>query len=187
MTTAVPTRLGVADLTFYQRLAHLMNSHPEWYRVLGDADKVAVFTVTGSGPATDQAGADDHAATAGVANFQLVFEAMACEAVDQVSNAEAALADFRLVGPATAWSAMFDDIVANGQASGEWTINSLALRGDRIRCLGDDPMGVDKFSRFNQTLQQFLDGAGRLEPPELEPPELAARGATPSDTTRSTS
>ena len=137
-----------ASAELYQRLAHLMNTHPEHYRVLGDADMVAAFTVTGP---------DSNA------SIQLVFAGLACEGVDEVVEAEAALADFRLVGPASAWTAMFDDIVANGRASGEWTINSLALRADRIRLLGDDPMGLDKFSRFNQTLQEFLDGAGLLE------------------------
>jgi len=70
--------------------------------------------------------------------------------------------DFRLAGPLEAWQAMFDDIAANGRATGLFTINSLALMGDRIRCEGDDPMGLDKFSRFNQTLQEFFDGARRV-------------------------
>jgi hypothetical protein len=96
-------------------------------------------------------------------NIQIVFNALSCEAVDVVSDGDAATADFRLEGDVRDWTAMFGDIVANGEARGEWTINSLALRGDRIRCVGDDPMGLDKFSRFNQTLQQFLDGANLVE------------------------
>ncbi len=71
-------------------------------------------------------------------------------------------ADFRLEGPLQAWQDMFDDIAANGRATGFHTINSLALMGDRISCRGDDPMGLDKFSRFNQTLQEFFDGAHHL-------------------------
>ena len=55
-----------------------------------------------------------------------------------------------------------DDIVANGGASGRQTINSLTLLGTDIRLRGDDPMGTDKFSRFNQTLQEYLDGAARI-------------------------
>jgi hypothetical protein len=82
-----------------------------------------------------------------------------------VSVDEAHLADFSLDGPLVKWQEMFDDIVANGAASGRQTINSLALLatgpGD-IRLRGDDPMGVDKFSRFNQTLQEYLDGAARV-------------------------
>jgi len=143
------TRLDVADVALYGRLADLMNAEPERYRILGDADMVAVITLTE---------ADPDACT----DIQLVFAELACESAELVTEDDAALADFRLVGPRSAWEAMFDDILANGAASGEWTINSLALRGDRIRCEGADPMGLDKFSRFNQTLQEFLDGAARL-------------------------
>jgi hypothetical protein len=71
-------------------------------------------------------------------------------------------ADFSLVGDLGAWETMFADIRANGRATGLQTINSLALLGDRIRCEGSDPMGIDKFSRFNQTLQEFLDGAATV-------------------------
>jgi hypothetical protein len=159
MTTTVTPRaersmLDPADPGLYRRLAFLMNASPDRYRVLGDADMVAVFTII---------------APSGRTNVQLVFEALACDDVAVVGDAEAATADFALVGPADAWSAMFADIVANGRAEGEWTINSLALRGDRIRCVGEDPMGLDKFSRFNQTLQEFLDGAGRMDSTETVP------------------
>ena len=75
---------------------------------------------------------------------------------------DAHLAEFYLDGPYDAWQIMFDDILVNGTASGRLTINSLALLGTDIRLRGDDPMGVDKFSRFNQTLQEYLDGAARL-------------------------
>jgi len=139
--------LDVTDVSLYRGLARIMNGEPDRYRVLGDADMVAAFTIVGDDDTTD---------------VQLVFSELSCESVEAVSGADAALADFRLVGPASAWTAMFADILANGAASGEWTINSLALRRDRIQCVGDDPMGLDKFSRFNQTLQEFLDGTARL-------------------------
>jgi hypothetical protein len=82
-----------------------------------------------------------------------------------VDASEATLADYYLDGPLAKWQAMFDDIVANGAASGRQTINSLALlatSADDVRLRGDDPMGTDKFSRFNQTLQEYLDGAARV-------------------------
>ena len=52
--------------------------------------------------------------------------------------------------------------VQHGRAEGLQTINSLALLGGAIACVGNDPMGLDKFSRFNQTLQEFFDGAARV-------------------------
>ncbi len=148
MTAAAPAVLDVNSLDLYQQLAHQMNDHPDRYRVLGDADMTAVITIVGPTATT---------------NVQLVFEALSCESVDTISVEEAHLADFRLEGPLEAWTAMFNDILANGHASGPWTINSLTLRGDQISCEGNDPMGLDKFSRFNQTLQEFFDGASRLD------------------------
>jgi hypothetical protein len=57
---------------------------------------------------------------------------------------------------------MVADILGNGRATGRYTINSLTLMGDEIRLRGADVMGVDKFSRFNQSLQEFFDGAANL-------------------------
>ena len=71
-------------------------------------------------------------------------------------------AGYRLEGPHERWQAMVEYIAANGRATGLQTLNSLAMLGDPIACRGDDPMGLDKFSRFNQTLQEFFDGAARV-------------------------
>lgn len=138
----------VTTTSLYEDLARSMNHRSEHFRMLGDADMTVVFTVK---------------APSETFHFQLVFSELTCDGVDRVSKDEAHLADFRLEGPVDAWNDMFDDIGANGSASGPFTINSLALRGDRISIEGNDPMGLDKFSRFNQTLQDFLDGAGRLD------------------------
>ena len=79
-----------------------------------------------------------------------------------MSEAEAgdeALADCWLEGPFDAWQAMVDDIVEHGRATGRHTLNSLTLVGESIRLRGSDVMGIDKFSRFNQSLQEYFDGA----------------------------
>ena len=139
--------MQIDSIRFFADLADEMNAHPDNFRVLGDADMdVALVMRKASG---------DFA-------VRLRFEALRCEAVDEVAAADAHLAEFYLDGPYEAWQVMFDDILVNGSASGRLTINSLALLGTDIRLRGDDPMGVDKFSRFNQTLQEYLDGAARL-------------------------
>jgi hypothetical protein len=142
------TTFDVTNTKLYEDLAHYMNHQSERFRMLGEADMTVVFAVK---------------APTKTFRFLLVFNELSCDSVDVVSKEEAHLADFRLEGSIDAWNDMFDDIAANGGASGPFTINSLALRGDRISCEGEDPMGLDKFSRFNQTLQDFLDGAGRLD------------------------
>ena len=133
------------EAAFFDALAREMNADPERFRRYGDADFVAVVTMRReSGDAFC---------------VRLVIEGVACIDVTEIDADEAALADFGIDGPLHAWQAMFDDIVANGRATGLQTLNSLALLGNEITLVGTDPMGLDKFSRFNQTLQQFLDGA----------------------------
>jgi hypothetical protein len=132
---------------FFADLADEMNTHPENFRGLGDADMDVALVMRK--PDGDWA-------------VRIHFEALGCRGVEEVAADDAHLAEFYLDGTFDAWKVMFDDILANGSASGRLTINSLALLGTDIRLRGDDPMGVDKFSRFNQTLQEYLDGAARL-------------------------
>ncbi|MFM2079095.1 MAG: hypothetical protein RJA49_2985 [Actinomycetota bacterium] len=132
--------------TFFAGLADEMNAHPDRFRVLGDADMTAALVMRKSD---------------GDFAVRIAFEGLRCEAVTEIPAADAVLADFWLDGKFEHWRTMFDDILANGTASGRQTINSLALIGTDIRLRGPDPMGVDKFSRFNQTLQEYLDGAAR--------------------------
>jgi hypothetical protein len=138
--------MTIDSVPFFESLATEMNAHPERYAVYGEADMVVALVM--------QRDVNPFA-------VRVVFEGMRCEGVDGISLDEARAADFRLEGPAAAWEAMFADIAAHGRASGRQTINSLALLDD-IPVRGTDPMGLDKFSRFNQTLQLFLDGAAHV-------------------------
>jgi hypothetical protein len=140
--------MNIDSTEFFDALAKEMNAHPERYQVLGDADMSAMVVMRKNG-------------TSFCARID--FEELHCAGVTEVEESDPA--DYRLDGPLDAWQAMFDDIVANGRATGLETINSLALLGDRIACRGDDPMGLDKFSRFNQTLQEFFDGAAHTAVP----------------------
>lgn len=133
---------------FFEALAAEMNAQTERFRLYGEADMDAVLVMR-----RDE----------GDFRVRLHFAEIECSDVTEVDEEEARLSDFRLEGDLASWQAMFDDIRANGSAAGLWTINSLALMGDKIVVAGDDPMGTDKFSRFNQTLQEFLDGASRLD------------------------
>ncbi|MFN8022353.1 MAG: hypothetical protein U0Q03_12580 [Acidimicrobiales bacterium] len=142
--------IDITDISLYRAMADELNAHPEKFTVLGECDMVLALVMRADG---------------GDFAVRIRFEGLRCEAADEVDAAEASLADYYLDGPLPKWQAMFDDIVANGAASGRLTINSLALLAtstDDIRLRGDDPMGTDKFSRFNQTLQEYLDGAARV-------------------------
>ncbi|MDA8342473.1 MAG: hypothetical protein M0007_09655 [Actinomycetota bacterium] len=138
---------AIDSVAFFDALAAEMNASGERFRAIGDADMTAVVVMRRAG---------------GDFRVRLVFDGLTCAGVAQVDEREAALGDFSLVGDLAEWQGMFGDIAANGRATGLWTINSLALLGDRIACEGTDQMGLDKFSRFNQTLQEFFDGAARI-------------------------
>ena len=133
-------------MVYFDSLATEMNNHLERFVPLGAADMVVALVLRRQ---------------EGEFRVLVEFEGIACVGVAEVDHAGAQRADFRLEGMVECWEAMFDDIARNGRATGMQTINSLALMGDRISCEGTDPMGLDKFSRFNQTLQEFLDGAAR--------------------------
>ena len=138
--------MKIETIEFFNALAAEMNTDPERFRPLGEADMDAVIVMR-----------DPRRAAFAV---RLTFEGIRCEHV--VETEADAPCEFRLTGPLGAWQAMFADIVANGRATGLQTINSLALLGDEIVLGGSDPMGLDKFSRFNQTLQEFFDGASKV-------------------------
>lgn len=138
---------GVDTIAFFDALAVEMNTHPEHFEPLGPADMVIEVVMT---------------RPEGDFRVRCAFEGLGCSAVAEIEGEGAPEADFRLVGPLEAWRDMFEDIAVNGRATGLYTINSLALLGDRVACIGEDPMGLDKFSRFNQSLQEFLDGACRV-------------------------
>lgn len=128
---------------FFERLADTMNSQPERYDALGDVDIDLAVEIR----------------TAEAEPFRVVlaFHGITCEVRADGSTP----ADCVLSGDTAAWRAMFDDIAEHGHATGKWTLNSLTLMGDAMTVDGDDPLGVDRFFRFNQTLQQFFEGSAR--------------------------
>ena len=145
--------MKIDSVELFTALAAEMNAHPDQFRPLGEADMDAVIVMTGE--------------RAGAFAVRLAFEGIRCEHV--VEAEPDAPCEYRLVGPLAAWQAMFDDIGAHGRATGLQTINSLALLGNDIALGGTDPMGLDKFSRFNQTLQEFFDGASTVLALEVAP------------------
>jgi len=145
--------MTIDTVEFFAALGSVMNARPERYRPLGEADMEAVIVMR------DREGPPFA--------VRLAFEGIRCEHV--VETEPDSPCEYRLVGGLGAWQAMFDDIAVHGRATGLQTINSLALLGDDIALGGSDPMGLDKFSRFNQTLQEFFDGASTLPAMEVTP------------------
>ncbi len=137
---------SIDSIEFFDGLASEMNSHPERYEILGDVD-------IDMGIVMHRPGGDFRA--------RLRLEGIECTGVGPLDEGDESAVDCWLDGDLGAWQEMFENIRANGRATGQLTINSLTMLARQIHLRGDDPMGVDKFSRFNQTLQELFDGAAR--------------------------
>ena len=139
---------AIDTIAFFDALASRMNADPRSYEVLGDVDLDLALVMRRPD------GADFR--------VLLSFRGIGCERVAELDPDDEQRADCVLDGPLDAWAEMFDDVQRNGRATGRQTINSLTLLGERIVVRGVDPLGVDKFFRYNQTVQAFLDGAAGL-------------------------
>lgn len=144
MTTTTP---AIDTVLFFDALATEMNAHPEVYEVLGDLDMDIALVMK-----------NPH----GDFRVRLTFEGITCAGVDEIGDGDEYTASCWLEGSLADWQTMFDDIAEHGHATGWWTINSLTLVGEKIAVHGEDPLGVDLFFRFNQTVQNFLDGASKV-------------------------
>ncbi len=140
--------MQTSEVSYYQELADLMNSRPQDYEGLGEVNLTLGLVMHG-GPS--------------ILRVKLQFEDLKCIQVSVLETGGETSCDCWLEGDIEAWAEMFEDIVTHGMATGRKTVNSLTLLGDRINIHADDPLGKDLFFRFNQTVQQFLDGAAQLQ------------------------
>jgi hypothetical protein len=140
--------MTIDSIDFFDRLATMMNSDSNRYELLGDIDlELAIVMHRPSGDAF---------------RVLLGFHGIECETVVPIDAGAEEAAECWLQGDLDDWQAMFDNIADDGRATGEWTLNTLTIMGDRIQLKASDPMGWDKFHRFNQTLQDFVDASAKV-------------------------
>lgn len=144
------TTTRVDRIELFEALAAAMAADAERYERLGDIDLDLVIRMRRSGE-------PDFLVSLG-------FHGITCDRVAPAEPGDERTADCWLDGDVGSWEAMFDSIATHGHAVDEWTLNTLTLFGERISLHAADPMGEDRFHRFNQTLQEFVDAAGRTAP-----------------------
>jgi len=142
----------VDSVLLFKHLATRMDEEGRRFERLGDVDiDLAIVMHRPDGPTF---------------RVLLEFRGISCHSVREIPDGQERAADCWLEGMYADFQAMFDDISANGGATGAWTLNTLTLFGDRISLHATDPVGEDRFHRFNQTLQEFFDGAGDARTPD---------------------
>ena len=140
---------------WFRALADRMAAEPEKYRRLGAVDLTLLPRVTFP---------DGRAET-----FSLEFEGNRCRAVERIERPEATTGRHPVIleGDYAAWREMIQNIRRHGHADLQHTLNYLTLPDwpFRLVAVRDDEgqLDVDRFYRYNETLQEFFDEAARLE------------------------
>ncbi len=140
---------------WFRRLTHRMAAQPEKYRKLGAMDLTLVPRVTFP---------DGHSEV-----YSLAFEGHSCRAVEQLPGPEAVHGQHPVIleGDYAAWKEMVENIHQNGHADLTHTLNYLTLPDWPLRLVpvdeGEGQLDVDRFYRYNQTLQEFFDEAAAVE------------------------
>jgi hypothetical protein len=140
---------------WFRALADRMAAQPEKYRRLGAMDLTVVPRITFP---------DGHAET-----FSLEFEGHRCRAVVRLQSVDAVQGRHPVIleGEYGAWREMIENIRRHGHADLQHTLNYLTLPDWPLRLVaagdGEGQLDVDRFYRYNQTLQEFFDEAARVE------------------------
>ncbi|HJQ83437.1 MAG TPA: hypothetical protein VKA21_05130 [Candidatus Binatia bacterium] len=154
-TQAIATPEVFPSLGWFARLAERMAAQPEKYRKLGSVDLTLVARIV----------FPDGRAEA----YRLAFEGHRCRAVERVEGDPALGARHVVIleGEYAAWVEMIESIRRHGRADLTHTLNYLTLPDWPFRLLpADDAEGqldVDRFYRFNETLQEFFDEAAAVD------------------------
>ncbi len=134
---------------WFERLAAFMRADESSFRLLGPVDCSMVVKV-------------DRDVAAEL--FEVVFEGFGVKSVRRLDRIEDAAPDhFVIEATLDTWCDMIDNIRAHGAADLSHTLNYLTFPDDPMTVSGPDQLQIDAFYRYNQSLQQFFDGAAQLE------------------------
>lgn len=123
---------------FFRALAQSAAQDPARYRRLGALDLTLAIRVGDKG-------------------YRMSFEDFGCTGVEDWDGAKPV--DCVITASEGDWRELFSHIQARGSADAEHTLNSLVLAGDRFVLSGEEQLGIDRFYRFNASVQAFIEEA----------------------------
>ena len=137
---------------WFQVLADLMNADHETHEHLGFIDCVAQFTVL------------DGAQGGGRVAYQVSFEEIEATEVREVGDGDAGRESFALEATTAIWREMIENVAAGeGRPDLDHTLNAMSHLGTPIALVADDPLERDRYFRFNQSLQAFMNASFQIE------------------------
>lgn len=134
---------------WFQALQERAAAKPERFKKLGFVDAnvgVSVEPENGGAPA----------------GFVLEFSGYGCKQVTE-SKRPGDAADFVIGGPYSSWKEMIENIRSHGEADLHHTLNVLTMPGVPLKLEAEDQLKADLFFRYNETLQEFFNGAAEVE------------------------
>jgi hypothetical protein len=140
------------SVAWFERLASYMNTNRARQEQLGYVDCVARFVVSDGAPGSTPW------------SVQVTFEEFAVTKVCDGSGANAHEVDFSMEATLATWREMIESIRrGHGRPDLEHTLNRLSNMDTPLRVRSNDPLRRDLYFRYNQSLQEFVNAAGRFE------------------------
>jgi hypothetical protein len=143
------------SVAWFQGLADAMAAQPEKYRKLGPLDLTLVVQIT------HRTGDDEC--------YALEFDGTRCVVVTRLGSAAEVRGRHPVIleGDYEAWKEMVESIRAHGGADLTHTLNYLTLPDWPLRLIAVDEaegqLDVDRFYRYQESLQAFFDEAAAVE------------------------
>ncbi len=138
MTTDRSRSLEFPSTAWFRALAEAVSADESRYRRLGYLEITLGVNV-------------------GEKGYRMIFEDFGCSEVEEWDGS--APVDCTVSASPADWRELIAHIQARGSADPQHTLNSLVLAGDRFALTGDEQLGVDRFYRFNASLQAFIEEA----------------------------
>jgi len=143
------------SVAWFQRLADAMAAQPEKYRRLGPLDLTLIVRVAFPDGRNDC--------------YALEFDGARCVSVRRLEKASDVRGRHPVIieGEYAAWKEMIESIRAHGGADLTHTLNYLTLPDWPLRLVpideGEGQLDVDRFYRYQESLQAFFDEAAAVE------------------------
>jgi hypothetical protein len=138
------------SVEWFQRLVDRMRDDADTYKRLGVVDLTLIAKIDWPGGRSERYG--------------LVFAGYGCTSVGRLPDGDPPPGRYAVIleGEVGAWKEMVENIRAHGGADLTHTLNYLTLPDWPLRLVSasaEDQLDVDRFYRYNESLQHFFNGA----------------------------
>jgi hypothetical protein len=145
----MPESVAFPSVDWFVALAAEMSEQTDAFRQFGPIDCSMVVKVDWPG---------------GSELIEVSFESFEVKSIRRLVRLDRATPDhFVIEAPLPAWREMIENIRENGVPDLQHTLNYLTFPDDPMQVSGPDQLQIDTFYRYNQSLQQFFNGASSVE------------------------